>query len=184
MNFNYLAVVIPRKWLPQNTEQARAQAWAAVTRLLLPDLGKLYSRFYPAAHPWELDVPDPFGVVMGREDPIAFLNLFHRAKGKRDEAVSFHSVGMLSNINFEETQRVGDTLICHVTADGSNKALEAHSAWHLAMMEGLFMPDCGLYYLERKCSVIDPELEKNVAAHPGGYVLCAVTLEAMEERHG
>ena len=31
MKFNYLAVIVPRKWLPQNTEQARKQAWAAVT---------------------------------------------------------------------------------------------------------------------------------------------------------
>ena len=62
----------------------------------------------------------------------------------------FHSAGMLSNINLDQTERIGDTLVCRVTADGSNKALEAHSVWHLAMMEGIFLPDCGLYYLSTK----------------------------------
>ncbi|MDE7219466.1 MAG: hypothetical protein K2O45_07585 [Oscillospiraceae bacterium] len=50
------------------------------------------------------------------------------------------------------------------------------------MMEGIFLPDCGLYFLEQKCSVIDPGLEKAVSAHPSDYVLCAVTLELMEEK--
>jgi hypothetical protein len=182
MNYNYLAVIIPRKWLPQNTEQARTQAWAAVTQLLLPNLGELYSRFYPANQPWGQDISAPYSVVLGREDPVTFLNVFYQAKQRRDDAVAFHSAGMLSNINFDQTKRIGDTLVCHVTADGSNKALEAHSVWHLAMMEGIFLPDCGLYYLERKCSLIDSGLEKAVSAHPGDYVLCAVTLELMEEK--
>ena len=179
MKFNYLAGIIPVKWLPQNTERARTQAWAAVTQLLLPKLGKFYSRFYPAGHPWGQDVSAPYGIVLGREDPVAFLNMFHQAKKKQEEAISYHSAGMLSNINFEQTQRIGDALICHVNAE-SNDAMKAHSIWHLAMMEGTLMPDCGLYFLEQKCSVLDPELEKEVAAHPGDYALCAVTLEMME----
>ncbi|NBI68519.1 hypothetical protein D1646_17340 [Pseudoflavonifractor sp. 60] len=177
MKFNYLAVIVPRKWLPKNTEQARAQAWAAVTQLLLPDLGRFYSRFYPSNQPWGQDVSAPYSVVLGREDPVAFLNVLYQAKQRRDDAVAFHSAGMLSNINFDQTERIRDILVCHVTADGSNKALEAHSAWHLAMMGGVFMPDCGLYYLEQKCSVLNPELEKAVAVHPQDYALCTVTLE-------
>lgn len=179
MKFNYLAVITPRRWLPQNTEQARTQAWVAVTQLLLPDLGKWYARFYPASQPWGLSVSVPFSVVLGREDPVTFLNAFYQAKKRRDEAIDFHSAGMLSNINFEQTQRIGDALVCHVNA-GSNEALQAHSIWHMAMMEGTLLPDCGLYYLEQKCSVLNLELEKAVAAHPGDYALCAVTLEMME----
>ena len=183
MKFNYLVVIVPIKWLPQNTEQARTQVWAAVTQLLLPDLGKWYARFYPANHPWGQSVSAPYSVVLGREDPVAFLNVFYQAKKRRDEAVDFHSAGMLSNINFEQTQQIGDTLICHVNAE-SSEALQAHSAWHLAVMEGAFLPDCGLYFLEQKRTVIPPEQEKAVSAHPSDYALCAVTLEAMEEQHG
>ena len=181
MKFNYLAVVMPEKWLPQDTEAARVQMWAAVTQLLLPHLGKLFSRFYPADRPWGQDISAPYGVVLGRETPITFLNVLHHAKKKWDEAVSFHSVGMLRNINFDQTERLGDFLVCRVTADGSSEALKAHSCWHLAMMEGIFVPDCGLYFLEQRRSIPGPELEKAVAAHPADYALCAVTLEAMEE---
>lgn len=183
MKFNYLAVIIPRRWLPQNTEAARTQTWAAVTQLLIPDLGKFYSRFYPASHPWGQDIPTPYSVVLGREDPVTFLNVFHQAKKKRDEAISFHEIGMLSNINLEQTQKIGDTLICHVNAE-SNEAIKAHSLWHLAMVEGGLMPDCGLYHLDQKRAVLPPEQEKAVAAHPGDYALCAVTLEMEEAQNG
>ncbi len=180
MKFNYLAVIVPRRWLPQNTEQARTQAWAAVTQLFLPDLGKWYARFYPANQPWDQDISAPYSVVLGWEDPVTFLNMFHHAKRKQDEAISYHSAGMLSNINFNQTERIGDTLVCHVTADGSSEALQAHSIWHLAVMEGAFLPDCGLYYLEQKRAVLSLEQEKAVSVHPGDYALCAVTLEMME----
>ena len=182
MNFNYLAVIVPRKWLPQNTEQARTQAWAAVSQLLLPNLGKFYGRFYPAAAPWGQALAYPFSVVLGREDPVAFLNLFYQAGKRQEEAVMFHSVGMLSNINLDQTAQIGDALVCCVTADGSNKALEAHSIWHLAVMEGAFLPDCGLYYLEQKRAVLSPEQERAISAHPGDYALCAVTLELEEDK--
>ena len=181
MKFNYLAVIVPRKWLPQNTEQTRKQAWAAVTQLLLPDLGKFYSRFYPASQPWGQDISAPYSVVLGREDPVTFLNVFHQAKKKQEEAISFHEIGMLSNINLEQTQKIGDTLICHVNAE-SNEAMQAHSLWHLAMAEGGLLPDCGLYYLEQKRAVLSPEQEKAVSACPGDYALCAVTLELEEDR--
>lgn len=51
MKYNHLVVIAPRKWLPKNTEQACVQTWAAVTQLLIPNLGNLYSRFSPAVHP-------------------------------------------------------------------------------------------------------------------------------------
>lgn len=181
MKFNYLAVIVPRKWLPQNTEQARAQMWAQVTQLLLPNLGKLYARFYPASNPWGQDIQAPFGVVLGKEDPVRFLNLFYRAKKKQGDAMAFHMAGLLSNADMEKAQKVGDTLICHVTAGESNEALTAHALWYADMQSGTLMPDCGVYYLEQRQACISLEKEKAVSAHPADYALCAVTLENMEE---
>ena len=91
-------------------------------------------------------------------------------------------MGMLNNINLGQTERIGEALVCHVTADGSNAALQAHSIWHLAVMEGAFLPDCGLYYLEQKRAILSWEQEKAVSAHPGDYALCAVTLELEEDK--
>lgn len=180
MKFNYLAVIIPMKWLSQNTDLARTQAWAAISQLMLPDLGKLYARFYPAANPWGQDIPTPFGVVLGREDPVKFLNIFYQAKKKQEEAVAFHSAEMLKNIDIDHTERIGDTLICHVNAGESSEPLAAHTLWHVAMASGVLMPDCGVYYLEQKQATISPEQEKAVLGHPADYALCTVTLEAME----
>lgn len=180
MKFNNLVVVIPAKWLPQNKEQARAQVWTMTSQLLLPHLGKLYSRLYPAACPWEQNIADPFGVVLGQEDPVTFLNLFYQAKKKQERSVSFHMDGMLKNLSSEQTQRIGDSLICYVTADGSNEALTSHTIWNLMVSEGTLLPDCGLYYLEQKRALVSPEQEKAVSSHPGDYALCAVTLEDME----
>lgn len=177
MKINYLAVIVPRKWLPQNTEQARAQAWAAVTQLLLPDLGKFYTRFYPASQPWGYDISVPFSVVLGQEDPVTFLNVYHRAKKKLDEAISFHTYGMLGNINLGEMEQIGDVLVCHITVDQKSKALEAHSIWHWAVMEGAFLPDCGLYHLEQKQAFLSLEQERAVSIRPGDYALCAVAME-------
>ena len=181
MKFNYLAVIVPVKWLPQNTEQARTQMWGQVTQLLLPNLGKWYSRFYPASTPWGQDIQAPFGVVLGREEPVKFLNLFYRAKRKQDDAVAFHTVGLLSNADLEQAQKIGDTQLCHVTAGESNEALTAHALWYAAIQSGSFLPDCGIYYLEQKQAVINPEQERAVSGHPADYALCAVTLENMEE---
>jgi len=176
MKYNFLAVIIPMKWLPQDTEQARTQAWAMTSQKLLPDLGKLYSRFYPT-------VPYQLGVILGREDPAAFLKMFYLAKKERTEAAAFHSMGLLENIDWERTQKIGDALVCHVVADGNNQALEAHSFWHLAIMSGHLMPDCGIYYMEQQQAFISPEQEQAVSAHPSDYALCTVTLEAMEEKN-
>ncbi len=181
MNFNYLAVIVPAKWLPQNTEQAHTQMWGQVTQLLLPNLGKLYSRFYPASNPWGQDIQTPFGVVLGREDPIKFLNVFYEAKKDQEKAVTFHTVGLLANTDVEQTQKIGDVLVCHVTAGEHNPELTAHALWHTSMQSGTLMPDCGVYYLEQKRAYLSPEQEKAVVSHPGDYALCAVTLEAMEE---
>ncbi len=183
MKYNFLAVIIPRKWLPQNTEQARTQAWAMTSQKLLTDLGRMYSRFYPASRPWGQEVPEPFSVVLGNEDPVNFLNVFYRAKKEQEAAAAFHSAGLLSNIDLEHTQKIGDALICHVVADGSNQALEAHSFWHLAVMSGSLMPDCGVYFLEQKQAMVSTEQVNNVTAHPSDYALCMVTLEAMGEQN-
>lgn len=183
MKFNHLAVIIPVKWLPQNTEEARTQAWAAVTNLLISDLGKFYSRFYPATNPWGQMIVYPFGVVLGREDPVAFLNLFYQAKKKQEEAIAFHSIEMMSNINPEQTYRIGDTMFCHITADKSNPALTGHMLWHTAVTLGTLMPDCGVYYLEQKKAIPGSEQEKAVSGHPADYAMCVVTLEAKEEQY-
>lgn len=177
MKGNHLAVVFPAKGLPQNTAQACGAVWAQTSRLLLPGLGKVYDRFHPAAQPWGVDIPASFSVVLGRDNPCLFIRLYLRAREFREASVGFHVGGTLAETGFEKLQAAGDVLICPVTLDGTNKRLEGHILWHTAMASGVILPDCGVYYAERKRSTVEPGLEKLIESHPADYALCMVTLE-------
>ena len=180
MRVSHLAVVLSTKGLPQNTEQARAMVWAKASRLLRRDLGTLYDSFYPSPRSWEVDIRTSFGVVLGREDPARFLTLFFRAREKRKAALSFHVSGAVIENGFDKLQQVGDTLICPVLLDGTNKNLEGHIYWQEALARGAILPDCGVYFAERMRSSVEPGMEKVIESNPADYALCVVILENRE----
>lgn len=184
MKENHLAVIFPAGNLPQNTRQACMAVWSEASRLLLQDMGKLYAGFYPAARPWDVEIRTPFGVVLGRDDPSRFLCLFSRAREKRGMSIEYHLGSTLAAAGFDNLRVIGDTIICPVTLDGTDKMLEAHILWQAALANGAILPDIGVYYAERGHSTVESGLERMVESHPEGYALCVVTLEHMEERHG
>lgn len=173
----HLAVVFPAKGLPRNTVQACGALWTQTSRMLLPGLGRFYDRFHPAAQPWGVDIETPFSVVLGRDDPCLFLRLYFRAREFRKESVDFHVGGTLIETGPEKLRAEGDILICPVKLDGTNKRLEAHIFWHAAMAQGVILPDCGVYYAERKRSAADVNFEKSVESAPADYALSMVTME-------
>jgi len=173
-----LAVVCPISGLPQNTEQARQAVWAEVTKLLQPGLGKLYSSFYPASSAWGVELNVPFGVLLGRDDPVRFVRIVASATEAQSAAASFHTSALLAGADPEQARKIGGTLVFPVHLDGSNKELEAHSVWHLGMAAGVFLPDCGIYYLEQQTAVIGPKQQTAIASNLAGYAVCVVRLEA------
>lgn len=179
MKANHLAIVFSAKGLPQNTAHACGIVWTKTNRMLLPGLGKLYDRFHPAARPWDVEIPTPFGVVLGRDDPCRFLRLYFRAREFRKKSIDFHVDGTLAETGLEKLQIAGDSLICPVHLDGTNKRLEGHILWHAALVEGAILPDCGVYYAEQKRSAVEPGLEKSIESAPADYALCMVTMEVM-----
>lgn len=183
MKANHLAVVFSTKGLPQNTAQACGAIWAQTSRMLLPGLGKTYGRFHPAAQPWGVEIPSPYSVVLGRDDPCRFLRLYFRAREFRKVSIDFHVGGTLAEAGVEKLLTAGDTLICPVVLDGKNKRLEGHILWHAALADGAILPDCGVYYAEQKHSTVEPGLEKLIESCPADYALCMVTLE-QEGTHG
>lgn len=184
MKASHLAVVFPAKGLPRNTVHACGALWTRTSRMLLPGLGKFYDRFHPAAQPWGVDIPTPFSVVLGRDDPCLFLRLYFRAREFRRESVDFHVGGTLIETGPEKLRAAGDVLICPVTLDGTNKRLEAHIFWHAAMAQGVILPDCGVYYAEWKRSTVEAGFEKSIESAPADYALSMVTLEKGEDGHG
>ena len=172
-----LAVVCPVSGLPQNTEQVRQMVWAEVTGLLQPDLGKFYTSFYPAPRTWGVELNEPFGVLLGRDDPVRFLHILTMATEAQDNATAFHMGSLLTGIDVSQTQTVGDTLICPVHLDGTNKELEAHSLWLLGIAGGKLLPDCGIYYIQQRRAVAGPDMAKAIAGNLAGYAVCTVRLE-------
>lgn len=177
MRANHLAVVFPMKKLPQNTEKIPVAVWAETCRLLRRNMGKLYAAFYPAVRPWDINIRTPFSVVLGRADPSGFLGLYFRAREKRDLAIEYHVGGTIAENGFDKLHKVGDTLFCPVSLDGTNKSLEAHIFWQMALANGVILPDCGVYYAEWMRSTVEPNLEKVIESSPEDYALCMVTLE-------
>lgn len=174
-----LAVVCSTSGLPQNTELARQTVWARITQFLQPNLGKLYSSFYPASSAWGIDLNARFGVLLGREAPEQFIRILVAATEAQNASFDFHTEGLLSRVDLGQTQQMGDTIICPVTLDGRDKELEAHSIWHIAMAAGKFLPDCGIYYMDRSTAVADLELRREISRSIENHAVCVVRLEAM-----
>ncbi len=177
MRANHLAVVFSAKGLPQNTVHACGNIWTQTSRMLLPGLGTFYDRFHPAVRPWDVEIPMPFSVVLGRDDPCRFLRLYFRAREFQERSIGFHVTNALAETDAGKLQAAGDILICPVTLDGTNAHLEAHVLWHTAMAQGTILPDCGVYYAEQKRSTVEPGFEKSVESTPANYALCVVTME-------
>lgn len=176
-----LVVVCSASGLPQNTELACQAIWAKTAQFLQPNLGELYSSFYPVASVWGIGLRS-YGVLLGREDTDRFMRILLAATEAQSAAIDLHISGLLSRMDLEQTRRVGNNIICPVTLDGTDKELEAHTLWHIAMASGTFLPDCCIYYLEQERAVADLELRQKIARSIESYAVCAVRLE-MEENH-
>ena len=52
---------------------AREAVWQQVTERILPQIGKLCTRFEPSGGAWGQKVSSPYSVVLGRSEPALFL---------------------------------------------------------------------------------------------------------------
>ena len=179
---NYLAVMVSTKGMPQNTEKVREEVWGAVTNLLLPDLGKLYVKFYPCECAWGHRISEPFSVILGRESPERFLALYLRACQAQLNAIHFHTEELVKTVDprlLEKALRE-HTPVCSIPVDGSNPAQTAHALWQIALHDGLLLPDCGVYYAGLGKALASPDEQREVLKDPAEYALCMVTLELRE----
>lgn len=180
MNTNYLALVLPRSELPQNTEQARKEMWCKSANLLRPALGKLYNSFYPAVRPWDIELNTPFSVLMGDENPIQFSTILAAATMAQDEAVAFHAGELLLNMDADQMSQIGDVLICPVDLSEANPRLKHHALWQIGLHTGGILPDSGIYYMAQKCAVASPEQKDAIMCRLADFALCVAALEVGE----
>lgn len=186
MSTNHLAVIVPVDGLPQGAEEARQEVWGTVTHLLLPRLGKCYTKFYPATKAWGYRVPETFGVVFGKKAPDRFLRLYFEACRAQTSAIHFHAKELLKTVDPRMLEKAmeEDAPFCTVVVDGSDPVQTAHAAWQIALHEGALLPDCGVYYAKLGKSQASQEEQDAILANATGYALCMVELELKEEDDG
>lgn len=180
MKANPMAIIVPANPAAVSANELRTAVWETVTELLLPKLGKYFSRFEPAAFAWNQRLDRPFGVVLGREDPALFLYYYNTAKAMQQHMIKRHMLPILENLNPIIKDEKDGLSVYAVEMKGDGTELGAHMAWHLAMIAGELQPDCGLYFAAEQEAYANDVLEKEVMSNMGRYALCVVNLVAKE----
>jgi len=157
-------------------EAARMEVWARVSALLLSQLGRSYTRFEPAAQAHGQVIDRPYGVILGRSEPALFLYFYAHAKQLQEAAIEFHMKGLTENATPISQCKTEHTAVYALQIQGDAAETSAHLHWHLSMLAGELMPDCGLYFLKQKEAFASEELDKDVLSNMRDYALCVATL--------
>jgi len=182
MRINPLAVIVPADLAAGDENRLRYTVWQTVSELLLPKLGKDFSRFEPATVAWNQRLDKPFGVVLGRSDPALFLYYYTTAKAMQQDMINRHMAAFMGNIEPLAKSEKGGMAIYAMEVKGDGKELGAHLAWHLGMMTGELQPDCGLYFVAEKEAYAHDALERKVLSNMERYALCMVNLVKKEDQ--
>ena len=140
-----LAIVAPVTEADDRT--AREAVWQQVTERIVPQMGKLCTRFEPSGGAWGQKVSSPYSVILGRNEPALFLYFYASAKHQLDERAKAHLDGFMEHLEIGNEQTVGDTKMCTAYLKGNTAEARSHMEWHIASMFGELMPDCGIYFL-------------------------------------
>lgn len=79
MMIENLALVVRVEDEELSDEQKCEAVWSKAVETLLKQMGTWYDRFQPAGSAWRKSVNNPFGVVLGSEQP-AFMQFYALAK--------------------------------------------------------------------------------------------------------
>jgi hypothetical protein len=181
MKVNPMAIIVPANLAAGGENELRAAVWETVTELLLPKLGKYFSRFEPARFAWKQRLEQPYGIVFGKKDPALFLYYYMSAKALQQEMVQRHMVAFLENLEPLGKSENNGLAVYAMGVKGDGQELGAHLSWHLAMITGELQPDAGVYFAEDKESFVTDKLDKKVLDNLERYALCVVNLVGMEE---
>lgn len=176
MKYCNMAVVVPVDEFDGSENTMCMQVWGQISNLLLPGLGKLYRQFHPTNEAWGHTISHPLGIVLGRQEPELFVTLLLAGQQAQQDAALFHAAAMIERAGLDDAQKIGNTFVCPVTVDGSDHELMVHALWHIAMQEGVLMPDCGIYYAALNRAIISDEESRAIAAEPARYAICMVRL--------
>lgn len=155
---------------------ARQAVWQKVTELILPQMGKLCTRFEPSGGAWGQKVSSSYSVILGRCEPALFLYFYASAKHQLDMRAKAHLEGFLEHLEIGSEQTVGDTKMCTAYLKGDMSDARSHMNWHMASMFGELLPDCGIYFLREGRSYLSEEEHRKVLSNMKDYAICVVKL--------
>lgn len=178
MKSTKIAVVVPAGPAVDG-KRLRMEVWARVTELMKRDLGKFYTRFNPAAEAWGTKINGELGIVLGREEPIEFMDLFVSAKKAQDAAMCFHIGALLKE--FGTPVKVDGALVQTVVINGQNAGQLIHALWVVMAQDGTILPDFGVFYAKQNKAMISEADEKDLVAHIADYAISVVDLAVRED---
>ena len=178
MRSGNLAVVVPVDQ-SKDADSLKTHVWGVVTDLLTKYLGKYYGSFFPVQKAWDSEIKDAFGIVLGREDPLNFLNLYAEAQHTQQKATDFHLGILLKEIEKADT---GEHVI-PIVIDKENESLMFHIAWKVLAEGGIVLPDYGVYYTQQGKAFISEAEEQHIISHVADYAICVVRVVDLGESH-
>ena len=157
-------------------QTAREAVWQQVTERIVPQMGRLCTRFEPSSGAWGQKLSAPYSVVLGRSEPALFLYFYASAKHQLDDSAKAHLNGFMEHLEFGKEQTVGDTKMCTAHLKGDTDEARSHMEWHIASMFGELLPDCGIYFLREGRSYLTEEEHKKILCNMKDYAICVVKL--------
>ena len=122
-----IAIIVPVT--DPDDQTAREAVWQQVTERILPQMGKLCTRFEPSAGAWGQKLSSPYSVILGRNEPALFLYFYASAKHQLDERAKAHLAGFMEHLEIGNEQTVGDTKMCTAYLKGDTAEARSHMEW-------------------------------------------------------
>lgn len=169
-----IAIVVPTSEM--DTQNVPEAVWQKVAERILPQMGKLCTRFEPSTGAWGQKLSAPYGIILGSRDPALFLYFYASAKAQQDDRAKKHLDGFLRHLDIQGEQVIEDTKICSATLTGDLEDARSHMNWHMANMFGELLPDCGIYFLKEGRAYLNEAEHQNVLTHMKDYAICVVRL--------
>jgi len=177
-----LAFVIRVEDRGLSDEQKSVAVWSKAVETLLPQMGTWYDRFQPAGTAWNKSVRNPFGVVLGNEQP-AFMQFYALAKQAQERIVR-HNIDTLEKltdgIKTFGTFQNGRISVCGMEG-AKGMDFVKRIVWQDEIIDGKLVPGAVLHYCADGDKQFDRQTDARVLGSPEQYALCLVDIITTEK---
>lgn len=177
-----LALVIRMEDRGLSDEQKCVAAWSKAVEMLLPQMGTWYDRFQPAGTAWRKSVRNPFGVVLGSEQP-AFMQFYALAKQAQERIVrhNLETIEKLTDgIKPLGSFQNGRISICSMEGTKGMDFVK-RIAWQDEIIDGKLVPGAVLHYCADGDKQFDHQTDARILGSPQQYALCLVDIITSEK---